>query len=294
MAATAPDSGGGTTSPGGDGTGADAVPSGTRADGTALGARAHGEGTPLLLIPTTAAAEHLDPLARQPRLAGTARILRYRRRGYGASPPAPRPGSLVREAADALAVLDACGTGSAHVLGDSFSVAIALELALAHPGRVRGLVLVEPPPLLAPGAEHFLAANRELLDLHESLGPVAALKALQDKVAGPHWREDLDAVVPGMSERILLDAPTVFAVDIPALLAWTLPAERAAALTCPVLHIEAGAHGSLFATVGDWLRGLLPQTRTAVIPGAGHDVAFTHPAQVAAEIAAFLTQAAPR
>ena len=44
-------------------------------------------------------------------------------------------------AEDALAVLDAASAASAHVYGVSLSGAIALQLALDHPGRVRSLIL---------------------------------------------------------------------------------------------------------------------------------------------------------
>jgi pimeloyl-ACP methyl ester carboxylesterase len=44
-------------------------------------------------------------------------------------------------AEDALAVLDAASAASAHVYGVSLGGAIALQLALDHPGRVRSLIL---------------------------------------------------------------------------------------------------------------------------------------------------------
>lgn len=253
-----------------------------------LGVRADGAGEPLLLIPTALSAQHLVPLAREPALSGHLRILGYDRRGYGASPPASEGGSVRQDAADAAAVLDALGEDSAHVLGDSYSAAIALDLALTAPERVRSLVLVEPPPVLAPGVEPFLAANRRLMDVYEADGAEAALEGIQRGLAGPDWRSAYDRAIPGMSRRLVQDAPAFFSHDVPALLDWSLDPEQAARLDVPVLHVAGAESGPLFATVHDWLHGLLPHVRTVTVPGAGHGVSFTHPAEVAAAVADFL------
>jgi len=76
-----------------------------------------------------------------PELAASYRVIRFDNRGVGRSsdPPGPYPVPLM--AGDALAVLDAAGAASAHVYGVSLGGAIALQLALDHPGRVRSLIL---------------------------------------------------------------------------------------------------------------------------------------------------------
>lgn len=260
-------------------------------DQGALDSWAEGEGEPLLLIRTALSAQHLVPLAREPALAEHFRLLTYDRRGYGQSPPLQGPGSLELEAADAAAVLDNLEADSAHVLGDSYSVAIALELALTALDRVRSLILIEPPPVLAPGADRFLAANRQLLDSVEADGVDAALEEFLGALSGPGWRSEHDGVVPGTSRRITQDAPAFFTADIPALLDWSLDAERATRLEQPMLHVAGTESGPLFATVHDWLHDLFPHVSTVSVPGAGHDVSFTHPAEVAAAVAEFLQQA---
>ncbi|WP_394215270.1 alpha/beta fold hydrolase [Brachybacterium vulturis] len=261
-------------------------------DPGALDVWSDGAGEPLLLLRTALSAQHLVPLSRQPVLGDHFRLLTYDRRGYGASPPAQGPGSLAREAAEAATVLDDLGAKSAHVLGDSYSVALALELALAHPGRVRSLVLIEPPPALAPGSERFLAVNRQLMDIYESEGVDAALETFLGGMDGPDWRAAYDGVIPGISRRIERDASAFFAHDIPALLDWSLDPARAARIDCPVLYLEGAENGPLFTTVHDWLLELLPQARPVSIPGAGHSVSFTHPEEVAVATAAFLREQA--
>lgn len=73
-------------------------------------------------------------------------------RGRGASHTLPGPFGLDVHAADALAVLDALGLESAIVTGHSLGAYIAARLAVRHPDRVRGLVLVDGG-LTIPGSE---------------------------------------------------------------------------------------------------------------------------------------------
>ena len=76
-----------------------------------------------------------------PELAASYRVVRFDNRGAGRSSDPPGPYSVQLMADDALAVLDAAGAASAHVYGVSLGGAIALQLALDHPGRVRSLIL---------------------------------------------------------------------------------------------------------------------------------------------------------
>jgi pimeloyl-ACP methyl ester carboxylesterase len=76
-----------------------------------------------------------------PGLAASYRVIRFDNRGVGRSSDPPGPYSMPLMADDALAVLDAAGAAAAHVYGVSLGGAIALQLALDHPGRVRSLIL---------------------------------------------------------------------------------------------------------------------------------------------------------
>jgi pimeloyl-ACP methyl ester carboxylesterase len=75
-------------------------------------------------------------------------VISYNHRGIGDSERGSGPLSMAGMAADALAVLDAVGVESAHVLGWSLGSAVAQELALAAPERVRSLVLWATWPAL--------------------------------------------------------------------------------------------------------------------------------------------------
>jgi pimeloyl-ACP methyl ester carboxylesterase len=79
------------------------------------------------------------------RLAGRFRVLAVDLYGSGKSPrwPDDRPLSLADEAALLAPVLSAAGDRF-HVIGHSYGGAVALEVALAEPGRIESLVLFDP------------------------------------------------------------------------------------------------------------------------------------------------------
>ena len=70
------------------------------------------------------------------------RAIAFDHRGSGRSQWWPTPVSVATLAADAGRALDAAGERSAHVVGVSLGAAVALELAVRMPWRVRSLALV--------------------------------------------------------------------------------------------------------------------------------------------------------
>ena len=69
------------------------------------------------------------------------RLTTFDNRGVGRSSTPDGPFQIADFAADTIALIDALGLKRPHVVGSSMGGAIAQELALAHPGRVRSLVL---------------------------------------------------------------------------------------------------------------------------------------------------------
>jgi len=100
-----------------------------------------GEGPDLLLIAGSASTRPLWSLVR-PALARTFRTIAFDNRDSGESTVASAAYGLRDLAADAVAVAGAAGSARPHVLGHSMGGAIAQELALSYPQRVRSLTLV--------------------------------------------------------------------------------------------------------------------------------------------------------
>jgi 3-oxoadipate enol-lactonase len=76
-----------------------------------------------------------------PALCERYRVIRYDRRGYGASPAAAAP---YNPAKDLELLLAATGTTSATFVGSSAGGGLAVDFALLHPEAVNGLVLIGP------------------------------------------------------------------------------------------------------------------------------------------------------
>jgi pimeloyl-ACP methyl ester carboxylesterase len=136
--------------------------------GADLEVEVHGVGEPVLFVQTALTSDELLPIAQQPVLADRYQTILYHRRGYASSSSSSAPGSIVRDAKDAAALLEALGIEHAHVVGFSFSGAIALQLASAIPDRVHSLTLIEPPPVHVPSAAEFRAANARLQESRRS------------------------------------------------------------------------------------------------------------------------------
>lgn len=75
-------------------------------------------------------------------LATRYRVLAFDNRGAGRTDKPDEPYSVRQMARDTTGLMRALGIERAHVVGMSLGGRIALDLALAYPGRVRSLILV--------------------------------------------------------------------------------------------------------------------------------------------------------
>jgi 3-oxoadipate enol-lactonase len=144
----------------------------------------HGRGPRLLVISGTGGDLRRTPRVFDGPLVDTFEVAAYDQRGLGRSSVPPGPYAMADYAADAAALLDRLGWDQVLVLGLSFGGMVAQELAIAHPGRVRRLVLACTSSGGAGGASFPL----EELD---SLGPderVVRLVELLDTRHDAAWR----------------------------------------------------------------------------------------------------------
>lgn len=248
-----------------------------------------GSGEPVVLIQTALTADELRPLANDPSLDDYRKIL-YHRRGYAGSGPVDAPGSIQRDAADCAALLAELDIDHAHVVGLSFSGAIALQLATDVPERVHSLTLIEPPPVHIPSADEFRAANDQLITTREEQGLQAALDEFLTIVIGSDWQQVTEEALPGSAAQMRQDAATFLDTDIPALLTWRFGREDAASIDCPVLYVGGSESGPRFAEVHELILRWIPHTEDVIIDGADHLLALTHAPRLAATLHTFLSR----
>ncbi len=105
-----------------------------------------GDGTPVILLHGLTATHRYVVMGSRALERGGHRVVAYDARGHGASAPAPDPAAYTYEdlVSDLLRVMGERGIGRAVLAGASMGAHTALRVALEHPDRVAGLVVVTP------------------------------------------------------------------------------------------------------------------------------------------------------
>jgi proline iminopeptidase len=131
-----------------------------------------GDGPPVLVLHGgPGLSDYTASLGRE--LGDGFRVIRYQQRGLAPS-VISGPFDIGRHVADAIAVLDAAGADRAYVVGHSWGGHLAMHLAVSHPGRVLGLVIVDPLGAVPDGGEGDLGRN-----LAERIPPELAARAAE-------------------------------------------------------------------------------------------------------------------
>lgn len=263
-------------------------------DGGLLAARATGGGEPILIIQTALSVDELVPLTQHDQIRDRYRVITFDRRGYAGSGSIEAAGSIETDASDCLRVMTAVGAVPAHVVGVSYSAAVALTLAAAVPEAVRTMTVVEPPPPSVPASEGFRSASLQLQETYRKEGAAVALEAFMTAVSGSDWRTGQESLAPGSVARLERDADAFFMGDVQALLSWEYGLEQAGRVSAPILCVGGSESGPWFRQAMDWVSGLFPAAATTVIDGGRHDLASTHSGELATAILQFIESESDR
>ena len=245
------------------------VKSGTaEVNGTSLYYEVAGEGFPLVLI---SGGGVLDTRAWDHQFKTFAqhyKVIRYDIRGMGKS---ARPSKPFSHSRDLYALLKHLKVRKAHVVGLSFSGAIAIDFALEHPEMVNHLVL-------ASTATSDNAKSKEnvdsLLALSAMMKREGLLKTVQFVTELPFFISQDNAAAKEKIRQIYLDNRDVFESEFTLVTLW-LPTEppaqrRLAEIRARTLVLLGENDHSLYKALTDILVAGITGTRKVVIPGGTH------------------------
>jgi pimeloyl-ACP methyl ester carboxylesterase len=254
-----------------------------------------GTGEPVLLI-SPVLADGFLPLLSEPALADRYQLIRYHKRGWVGSTHTAGPVSVADHAADAAALLEHLGVGSAHVAGHSSGAAVGAQLALEHPATVRTLLLLELSLLSVSSGAAFFEQAGPSFEAYGSGDHEGAIGSFLSLVSGLDWatcRALLEEQAPGSVAQAVKDADTFFGVELPGLGEWVFGADEAAAIDCPVLSLLGSDTQPLWVEVAAFLRSNVRDVEESTIDGAGHLLHVQRPEPVARAMAEFLGRHAP-
>lgn len=226
-----------------------------------------------------------------PHLEGKFRIVTPDLPGYGESDPAHLPGTQAKAAAIA-ALIRAIGQ-PVWLCGHSYGGNVALHAALEVPEALLGLGLFEPVLMraLELAGEHVrLAAARQFFSDYIAEVESGAPDAVGTMIDYWFGQGAYRRLPPKVIESLRMGAARN-ALDVRAAFAETLTRDDMAAfpVLARIVHGDAGPQTA--PAIARALRQLLPRAALAAIPGAGHGMLDSHPAEVAAEIRALTSRA---
>ena len=255
-------------------------------DGERIYFECAGDGPPLVLT-HGAGGNHAVWFQQVPHFVRTRRVVLWDQRGFGRSTARGGPNTSQRATADLAALLGLLGIARADVVGQSMGGWTVLGLALAHPERVRSLVLADTP------------GGIDSPELRAAWANVAGGGGFAVPELGRH-----PAVAPDFFERhperaVLYQQLGAFgeprlADVLPSLIATRHDSAALASLRCPVLLIVGEVDGlfppDLIAASAKQLPAAC-RARVAVIPRAGHSPYFEEPAEWNRVVAEFIASA---
>jgi len=245
------------------------------ADGTRIHFEVTGKSgaTPVLMIQGLGASKNAWNLQRIA-MATRFRIISFDNRGAGRSDKPTEPFTLEQMADDALAVLDAAGIETAHVVGASMGGVISQIVAVKYPHRVRSLTLVCTACRNHPWRQELLqawaktAADKGMIEVgKEAAQWVMSPRSFRRLVPAFTWMGPLAALRPRHSFVSQIDAILNTREDL---------VDQLSTITAPTMVIVGNQ--DILTPRGDSeeIAERIPNAELVVISGAAHGLMMEH------------------
>jgi pimeloyl-ACP methyl ester carboxylesterase len=239
----------------------------TSKDGTSIAFDRLGNGPPVVLV-CGGSVDRMADAGLAAALASDLTVYNFDRRGRGDSGDAPEY-AVAREVEDIAAMIDAAG-GSAHLYGTSSGAALAMEAA-ASGLPIRKLALWEPPysvqgrPDLpddtASVYRELVAAGRRGDAVEYFMLKVVGMpEEFAAAARQAPWWKDQEAIAHTL------------AYDATVMGDYTIPTERARAVSVPTIILVGGASFGFMGETADALAELIPNAHRRTLEGQEHNV----------------------
>jgi pimeloyl-ACP methyl ester carboxylesterase len=257
-------------------------------NGTSLYYEVTGKGFPLVLISGGGSLDRRAWDNQFETFAESYQVIRYDIRGIGKS---ARPREPFSHSRDLYALLKFLKIKKAHVVGLSFSGAIAIDFALEHPDMVDHLILA------ATGTSDDAKSKANVdgvLGLSAMAKKEGLARAIQFIVELPFFISQDNSAAREKIRQIYLDNHDLFESEFPLVTLWqpTQPPaiERLAEIRAPALIIEGeNDHPAYRAITGKLMSGI-SGARRVLIPGGTHLLHMDKPKEFNQAVLEFLGQ----
>ncbi len=201
-------------------------------------------------------------------LARTRKVLTYDMLGHGQSPDPPGPRSMDHFVGQLMALLDHLGLDRVGLAGFSMGSLVARAFALAHPGRVEKLALLNTVFQRYPDQQ---GAVEERVARVEAQGPEAGVEEALERWLGPGFRAAHPEIEAYIRQRFRTDSPSgylkayrLFAQGDEAL------GKQPARIRPPTLILTGERDSGSTPAMSQALAGQTPGARCIVLPGLRH------------------------
>ncbi|MES2956862.1 MAG: alpha/beta hydrolase [Pseudomonadota bacterium] len=217
--------------------------------------------------------------------------------GYGSAPAWPTGASLSldTEAQRLAPLLDAGGANDGdegvHLFGHSYGGAVALQLALRWPQRVRSLTLYEPVRFAALRDDRDPAPWRDIRAFGRMVGGLASIGHHEAAAACfiDYWSgQGAWARLPVTRQQAIAARMAKVGADFEALFDDAVPLAAYRRLTMPVRLITGTTSPAPARRVAERLAQILPDATLVRLHGLGHMGPLEDPQRVAARLAPML------
>jgi pimeloyl-ACP methyl ester carboxylesterase len=268
------------------------------AGGSIVGWRSDEAGPPALLLHGgPSLSDYLDSLASE--LDGVVTTARYQQRGLAPS-LAEGPLDVDTHVADAVAVLDALGWDRAWLVGHSWGGHLAMHVAVSHPERVVGLIVLDGLGAVGDGGTSALGPNLMAELSEKDRARVNELDALDDRgeaseaeklemmrLIWPYYFGDPASAAPMPPFRFHTSGATTWASIAEHFARRTLELGLPA-LATPVV-ITHGERSPIPLVEAERTAALVPHAQLAIHVGRGHWPWLEEPGFVRGLIAGIVT-----